>query len=77
MFGYERSELIGKPVVQCVAPEHRELVQEAIRSRTKGPYEHLALRKDGSVLPVEAQAGTRKVGGRVITYYRSSRYFGA
>jgi two-component system, cell cycle sensor histidine kinase and response regulator CckA len=66
MLGYERSELVGKPVIQCVAPEHRELVQKAIRSGAKGPYEHLALRKDGSVLPVEAQAGTRTVDGRVI-----------
>jgi len=66
MLGYERSELIGKPVVQCVAPEHRELVQEAIHSGTTSPYEHLALRKDGSRLLVEAQAGTSTVAGRVI-----------
>jgi two-component system cell cycle sensor histidine kinase/response regulator CckA len=66
MLGYERSEIIGKPVVHCVAPEHHELVQSAIRSGEKGPYEHLALRKDGSVFPVEAQAGTSTVGGRVL-----------
>jgi len=57
MLGYSRSELIGKPVMEVVAPESRDLVAEAIRSGRLEPYEHLALRKDGTVFPVEVRAG--------------------
>ncbi len=66
MLGYERSELIGQPVITCVAPEYRNIVQTAIRTGNKGPYEHLALRKDGTVFPVEVQAGMSYLGGRVM-----------
>jgi two-component system, cell cycle sensor histidine kinase and response regulator CckA len=66
MLGYERTEMIGMPVMLCVAPEHRELVGAAIRSAKEGPYEHLALRKDGSIFPVEIQARESNVGGRVM-----------
>ena len=56
LLGYERSELIGKDVMPIVAPESRELVSLAIRSGRETPYRHLALRKDGSRVEVEAQA---------------------
>lgn len=67
MLGYERSEMIGMPVTHCVAPDNRELVGIALHSTKNGPSEYMALRKDGSVFPVEMQFGTSDVGGRVVT----------
>jgi PAS domain S-box-containing protein len=66
MLGYERSELIGKEVVHMVAPESREAVAIAIRSGRETPYLHLALRKDGSTIEVEAQAKMAEWSGRPV-----------
>jgi two-component system, cell cycle sensor histidine kinase and response regulator CckA len=56
LLGYERSELVGKDVSLMTAPESREAVALAIQSGRETPYRHLALRKDGSTIEVEAQA---------------------
>lgn len=54
MLGYnDRSEMIGRPVIDLVAPESRELVRQMMLSGRIAPYEHFALRKDGSAFPVE------------------------
>jgi|GEM_PF-1607549 len=66
MLGYERTEMIGMPVLSCVAPDNRELVGIALRSTTDVPREYMALRKDGSLFPVEMQSGVNEVGGRVV-----------
>jgi PAS domain S-box-containing protein len=66
MLGYEPEELIGIPVEACVAPEDRERVRAAIRSGRTTAYEHLALRKDGSVFPVEARGGPVTIGERAL-----------
>jgi PAS domain S-box-containing protein len=66
MLGYDRSELIGKDVMEAVVPESRDLVAEAIRSGRLEPYEHLALRKDGTVFPVEARARATQMVGRPL-----------
>jgi PAS domain S-box-containing protein len=56
MLGYARSELIGRPVVDLVASPYRAFVQQAHISGRQVPYEHDALRKDGSILQVEVRA---------------------
>jgi PAS domain S-box-containing protein len=56
LLGYTRSELIGKSVVDLVAPQSRAFVEEAHRTGMQGPYEHIALRKDGTILTVEVRA---------------------
>lgn len=56
MLGYSRTELIGKHSFDVVAPQSREFVEEAHRSNWQGPYEHVALRKDGSTFQVEVRA---------------------
>jgi len=66
LLGYERTELIGKEVAQFVAPDSRELVAGAIRSKRETPYRHLVVRKDGSVLEVEAQAKMAEWAGRQV-----------
>ncbi|HZF73234.1 MAG TPA: PAS domain S-box protein, partial [Gemmatimonadaceae bacterium] len=60
MLGYAtRSEMIGTPAIEFAAPESREYVRSLLASGRIAPYEHLAIRKDGTVFPVE-------VCGRII-----------
>jgi two-component system, cell cycle sensor histidine kinase and response regulator CckA len=66
LLGYERTELIGKDVTQMVAPESREAVGIAIRAGRETPYRHLALRKDGTSIEVEAQAKMADWSGRPV-----------
>jgi PAS domain S-box-containing protein len=61
LLGYEHRELIGKDVASFVAPESREPVARAMRSAHAEPYDHLAMRKNGSLFTVEAR-------GKVIVY---------
>jgi PAS domain S-box-containing protein len=58
MLGYERPELIGKPVMELIAPNSREMVRSVAQSGRTEPYEHEALRKDGTTFTVEVCART-------------------
>jgi PAS domain S-box-containing protein len=58
MLGLPREELIGRPVMDFVAPESREKVLDQIRKGREETYEHLARRADGSIFPVEVCART-------------------
>jgi len=64
MMGYKPEEIIGKTVMEFVAPESRELVMNNIKSGNEGSYEHFALKNDGSIFPVEVQAKTLPYEGR-------------
>jgi len=55
MFGYRLEEFIGRPTLDFVAAESRATVEAKIRDRVEGRYEVVALRRDGSTFPVEAQ----------------------
>lgn len=66
MLGYLPEELIGKPVVECVAPEDRDKVSMAIRSGHTGGSEHRAQRKDGYTFPVETRARAMSYRGRPL-----------
>jgi PAS domain S-box-containing protein len=66
MLGYALNELIGKSVMDVVAPESREEVLEHIRLSDDRPYEHLALRQDGTHFPVEARGRLRSYKGRMV-----------
>jgi PAS domain S-box-containing protein len=65
MLGYQPEELIGRPVLNCVASEDRELVTKAISEQATA-YEHRALRKDGTIFPVEIRARMLTVQGRPL-----------
>jgi PAS domain S-box-containing protein len=53
LFGYQRSELIGKNATDVIAPEFcAEAVQKILTGYDK-PYESSCLRRDGSTFPVE------------------------
>jgi PAS domain S-box-containing protein len=66
LLGYRQTELIGMPVSQLVAPESRELVMSKIQSADETPYEHMALRKDGSTFPVEVYGRRIPYKGRMV-----------
>ncbi len=60
--GYKASELIGQPFTVIIAPECREAVVEhfkkGIRDKRVPVYESEIMRRDGTRVPVEFQAGT-------------------
>ena len=66
MLGYEVDELIGMDLMACVAPTSRELVREHGSAGFDQPYEHLALRKDGTSFPVEVRGKTITYRGRPV-----------
>ncbi|HUJ42536.1 MAG TPA: PAS domain S-box protein [Opitutaceae bacterium] len=66
MYHCIREDLIGCEVVSLVAPESRALVAERIKSGFEEPYEHRAIRKDGSVFDVEVSAKIVDWGGRRV-----------
>ena len=66
IFGCAREEIIGKEILEWVAPESRAQVAEAIRTRQESLYEHRLLRKDGSSFVAESQARVLGVGDRQV-----------
>ncbi|HEX2659018.1 MAG TPA: PAS domain S-box protein, partial [Polyangia bacterium] len=59
-------QLIGRPVMDFIAPESRDAVAAHLASGVQQFYEHLCMRADGSVFPVEVKARTIEVGGRIL-----------
>jgi PAS domain S-box-containing protein len=61
LLGYEPNELVGKNVLDFVAPGSRELVIRSMQSGYDGPIEVMVQRKDGSAITFE-------VLGKATTY---------
>ena len=59
-------ELVGRPVIDFVAPESRAAVTAHLASGAPQFYEHRLLRADGTVIPVEVRAKTIDVGDRTL-----------
>ncbi|HEY5227285.1 MAG TPA: MASE1 domain-containing protein, partial [Opitutaceae bacterium] len=66
LLGYQRSEVIGKSVVDYVAPESRPLVAENIKNNLELAYRHQMIRKDGSRFDAEARAKMMQLGDRMV-----------
>ena len=66
MLGYELEQMIGRDALDFVAPESAGEVRRRMRSGSEEPYEHLALRRDGSRLPVEIRARSLPYGERSL-----------
>jgi len=66
IMGYEPGELISLNASDFVAPESGDLVAAYERAEFEGPYEHLAIRKDGSTFPVEIRARTIPYQGHPV-----------
>ena len=66
ILGGTAEELVGRPVVELVAPEDRERVAAALRRESAVAYEHRALRKDGTTVLVETRARALTFEGREL-----------
>ncbi len=66
MFGLELSEIIGRPVLDLLAPECHEVIRTHIASGIERTYEALGLRKDGTIFPLEFCAKTIPAQGRLV-----------
>ena len=67
MFGYGPVEMMGMDITKFMAPQSRELVSTHLRSEFDGPYEHLAVRKDGTPFPVDVQSKSMLYEERTVT----------
>ena len=66
MYGTSRAAVIGRNILELVAPESRALVRSRIEQRLEGAYEHVGLRPDGSRFTVEVRAHSVLFGERPI-----------
>jgi PAS domain S-box-containing protein len=66
ILGYPRDELLGRPVLDFVAPESAAAVRATIEGGGQGLYEHLFMRKDGTKFPVEVRTRLMAAGERTI-----------
>jgi PAS domain S-box-containing protein len=64
MLGIPCKAMVGMRTSDFVAPESREAVAARMKHESEEPYEHLALRHDGTIFPVEVRARRVLVGGR-------------
>ncbi len=66
MFGYPRADVLGRNVLEFVAPESRDIIIKSIRTKNDHPYEAQGIKKDGSSFPLEIQAKTMPYEGRDV-----------
>jgi len=67
MLGFEHeSELIGRQVREFVDPASWELVVERAKSGSREPYQHDAVRRDGTRFPVVVRSSTIPLDGRDV-----------
>ena len=66
ILGYELDEMLGMEVGKAVAPQDIEFVREKILGGIQEPYEHRALKKDGSIIFVEVRPRMMEIEGREV-----------
>ncbi|MFT7521151.1 MAG: PAS domain S-box-containing protein, partial [Kiritimatiellia bacterium] len=64
LYGYTREQMLGMRVADTIAPEAVDHVSRRIKSGFDGYYETVALRKDGSHVPLEARGRACIFDGR-------------
>ena len=62
--GYEIQEMIGRPILDFIAPESLDFVKQRLSDPHETSYEFMGLRKDGSTFPGECHASMRSWQGR-------------
>ncbi|HKS38458.1 MAG TPA: PAS domain S-box protein, partial [Verrucomicrobiae bacterium] len=73
MFGYQQAgEVVGRPVLECVAPSQRDVIYERTQRRASGDdapthYETRGLRRDGSEFDLEVDVSSYKLKGEIYT----------
>jgi PAS domain S-box-containing protein len=65
IFGYERDdEVVGRSIMDFIAPESADEVYERVAANTEGAYELVGLRKDGGKLLLEETSRAHTIGGK-------------
>ena len=65
LLGYDGpADIIGRSTTELVAPESMDEVRSRIAQGSTEPYEHIALKKDGTRVPVEVRGRSFEIGGR-------------
>jgi PAS domain S-box-containing protein len=59
-------DFFGKPIIDLVAPDYREIVMSNIKSNNPNTYEFTALKHDGSTFYAEMQSNTINMRGKQI-----------
>jgi PAS domain S-box-containing protein len=66
MFGYERSSMIGREVIELVAPESHPVALECLQTGREDVHELQLVRKDGSIFIAETRAKMVRTGTRTL-----------
>jgi len=66
MFGYPREELLGRNLLDFIAPESRATVGDHIRRGSLEPYEASGLRRNGVPFPLEMIGRSLPYQGRLL-----------
>lgn len=66
MFGFERTELIGKDLLALCLPETAATIQAELLHHDDQLYQLQGLRKDGSIFPMEVRARHLETEGRSL-----------
>ncbi|MBN8229799.1 PAS domain S-box protein [Corallococcus macrosporus] len=63
---YETAELIGRNILDCVAPEFRAPARDVMERGVEAPYELAVLHRDGRRIPVEVMGRPATFQGRAV-----------
>ncbi|MEW5764150.1 MAG: PAS domain S-box protein [Acidobacteriota bacterium] len=66
MLGYSLPEVVGKDILEFIAPEHRSAAAVYLEGFSDSPAEFLSMRRDGSTFPVECRARPLPFQGRTV-----------
>jgi two-component system, cell cycle sensor histidine kinase and response regulator CckA len=66
MFGYSDNEIIGRDVLETIAPAVHALSREMIAAQSGETYETTGLKKDGTTFPIEIRPRELHLRGRNI-----------
>jgi PAS domain S-box-containing protein len=66
MFGYELHEIVGRSILDFLAPETHALVLEKVATGDETPYETTGLRRDGTSIPLEVCGKKLVYEGRTV-----------
>jgi two-component system, cell cycle sensor histidine kinase and response regulator CckA len=64
MFGYTMAEIIGRPLIELVAPESQEAMRRRVTDAEEGTFELVGLRKNGEKIILEATAKSHAINGK-------------
>ncbi len=64
IFGYSPGEIIGRPILDCCAPESVDEVRARVLAGAEGTYEMVGQRKDGQRLLLESTAKVTAINGQ-------------